>query len=89
MYFIEILYIYIYIYIYIDRAIFSRKTDKIAHPPLYFNNTAVKLTHTQKNLSLHLDSKLLFNEHINNKKSEAIKGIALLRKLLFYHAGAY
>ena len=29
---------------------FSKKNDKIIHPPLYFNNANVKLTHTQKQL---------------------------------------
>ena len=29
---------------------FSKKNNQIIHPPLYFNNANVKLTHTQKQL---------------------------------------
>ena len=41
----------------------------------------MKLTHTQKHLGFQLDSKLSFNEDINNKISKATKGIGLLRRL--------
>ena len=41
-----------------QEVIFSRKTIKSTHPPLYFNNTTVKLTHVQKHLGLQLDNKL-------------------------------
>ena len=46
-----------------QEVIFLRKTNKIVHPPLYFNNATVKLTYTQKHLDLQLDSKLSFSEH--------------------------
>ena len=39
---------------------FLRKTNKDAHPPLYFNNATVKLTHPQKHVGLQLDSILSF-----------------------------
>ena len=64
-----------------QEVIFSRKTSKIVHPPLYFNNATVTLKHTQKLFGLQLDSKLSFSEHNNNKISKATKGIRLLRKL--------
>ena len=64
-----------------EEIIFSGKTNKIIHPPLYFNNATVKLTHTQKHRGLQLDRKLSFSEHTNNKISRARKGIGLLRKL--------
>ena len=41
---------------------FLRKTNKDAHPPLYFNNATVKLTHPQKHVGLQLDS-ILFIIH--------------------------
>ena len=73
-----------------QEVIFSRKTDKIIHPPLYSNNKTVTLTHTQKHLDLQLDSKSSFNEHANNKMSQATNGIELLRSCnLFYHTGVY
>ena len=30
-----------------QEAMFSRKTNKIVHPPLYFNNVTVNLTYTE------------------------------------------
>ena len=41
-----------------QKVIFSRKTQMIFHTSLYFNNAAVKLTHTQKHVGLQVDSKL-------------------------------
>ena len=35
----------------------------------------------QKRLSIHLDEKLNFNHHINEKIAKANKGIGLIRKL--------
>ena len=64
-----------------QEVILSRKTNKITHPPLYFNNTTVKLTHAQKHLGFHLDNKISFNEHTINKISKTTKGIGLLRRL--------
>ena len=50
-----------------QEVIFLWKSNKIIHPPLYFNNAAVKLTHTQKHLGLQLYSKLSFIDHSNNE----------------------
>ena len=44
--------------------IFSRKKNATTHPPLFFNNSEIKLSSNQKHLGLTLDSKLSFNEHI-------------------------
>ena len=46
---------------------FSRRKRKILHPFLYFSNSTVKLTYTDKYFGLQLDSKLSFNENISNK----------------------
>ena len=59
-------------------------------PSLVFNDTKVQISNAQKHLGLILDSKLDFNEHIDNKinKCNNIKGIMkrvsliLLRKCL-------
>ena len=46
-----------------QEVIFSRKTNKVKHLPLYFNNVTVKLTYAQKHLGFQLDNKLSFHEH--------------------------
>ena len=61
-------------------VIFLRKINKIFHPPFHFNNAAVNFTYAQKRLGAQLDSKLSFNEHINNETSKAAKSIELLCK---------
>ena len=50
------------------------------HPPLFFNNSEIKLSSNQKHLELTLD-KTSFNEHINYKTHQANKGVGLLWKL--------
>ena len=45
------------------------------------NNSEIKLSSNQKHLGLTLDSKLSFNEYINDKIHQADKGVGLLRKL--------
>ena len=64
--------------------IFSRKKNATTHPPLFFNNSEIKLSSNQKHLGLTLDSKLSFNEHINDKIHQANKGVGLLRKLQIF-----
>ena len=60
--------------------IFSRKKNATLHPPLFFNNSEIKLSSNQKHLGLTLDSKLSFNEHINDKiyQVNKNKGVGLL-----------
>ena len=64
-----------------QEIIFSRKKNATTYPPLFFNNSEIKLSSNQKHLGLTLDSKLSFNEHINDKIHQANKGVGLLRKL--------
>ena len=64
-----------------QEIIFSRKKNATIHPPLFFNNSEIKLSSNQKHLGPTLDSKLSFNEHINDKINQANKGVGLLRKL--------
>ena len=64
-----------------QEIIFSRKKNATTHPPLFFNNSEIKLSSNQKHLGLTLDSKLSFNEHINDKIHQANKGVSLLRKV--------
>ena len=64
-----------------QEIIFSRKKNAATYPPLFFNNSEIKLSSNQKHLGLPLDSKLSFNEHINDKILQANKSVGLLRKL--------
>ena len=59
---------------------FSRKKNATTHSALFFNNSEIKLSSNQKHLGLTLDSKLSFNEHINDQINQANKGVGLLRK---------
>ena len=61
--------------------IFSRKINKIDHPPLYFNQNLVKLSSTHKLLRMVLDTKLDFSLHLKNIQNKVNKTIGLLRKL--------
>ena len=64
-----------------QEVIFSRKTKKLPHPPLVFNNTNVTQSIYQKHLGLILDSKLTFENHVNMVTTKINKTIGLLRKL--------
>ena len=46
------------------QVIFSRKAKEIYHPLLVFNNCSVSQTSPQKHLSVVLDNKFIFDEHI-------------------------
>ena len=60
---------------------FSHKRDKVVYPPLQFNNNDVQSANSQKHLGLVLDSKLDFNEHVNNKINKCNKSIGIMKKL--------
>ena len=46
---------------------FSERRAKYFPPPIIFNNNNVMTSLCQKHLGLVLDSKLSFNEHLNQK----------------------
>ena len=62
-----------------QEVIFSRKINKVCHPPLLFNNSTVQQISSQKHLGIHLDEELTF-KHINKKINKANKGIGIIRK---------
>ena len=64
-----------------QEILFSRKKNATTHPPLFFIDFGTKLSSNRKPLGLTLDSKLSFNEHINDKIHQANKGVGLLPKL--------
>ena len=63
------------------QIVFSRKINKATHPQLFLYNSKVTLSSYQKHLGLTLDSKLSFNERINDKICKAKECAVLLREL--------
>ena len=64
-----------------QEVIFSRKLQKTNHNQVYFNHNSVKQVPSQKNLGMYLDTKLNFQEHLNNVLNKVNKTIELLRNL--------
>ena len=60
---------------------FSQKRDKENYSSLSFNGDVILSVPCQKHLGLILDSKLDFNEHINNKISKCNKIVGVMKKL--------
>ena len=63
-----------------QEVIFSRKTKKLLHPTLLFNNIPLSNSLFQKHLGLTLDIKLNFLEHMRNITKNNSKAMGLLRK---------
>ena len=64
-----------------QEIIFSRKRQNLNHDLIYFNHNLVQQVPSQKHLRMHLDTKLNFQEHLDNVMSKVDKSIGLLRKL--------
>ena len=64
-----------------QELIFLIETNISGKPSIYFNNATVEQTPVQKHLSINCDSKLLFNNIINDKLNKAKKSIYHLHKL--------
>ena len=47
--------------------LFSPEKKTTTHPPSSFNNSEIKYASNQKHLGFTVDSKVSFNEYINNK----------------------
>ena len=60
-------------------VIFSGKPQKTIYNQVYFNS--VKQVPSQKHLGMYLNTKLNFQEHVNNILSKVNKTIGLMRKL--------
>ena len=67
-----------------SKFFFSRKTSKIAHPEIFFNDTEVKTVSGHKHLGLTLDTKLTFASHIDEKLKKAPKGLGIIKILSPY-----
>ena len=61
--------------------LFSRKTKKICHPSLRFNNSILSQYPYQKHLDIFLDARLTFDEHLKVITTKVNKTIGLLQKM--------
>ena len=66
------------------KVLFSNKVTKTNHPNIIFNGNMVQKSANQKHLSLILDEKLTFNDHITSKLTTVNKLINTLGKLYHY-----
>ena len=64
-----------------QEIIFSRKTKKILHPLLHFNNSIVLQTPYQKHLGIFLNAWLIFEEHLKVITTKVNKTIALFAEI--------
>ena len=62
-------------------ATFSQMREKSLPPPIIFCNNNVLTSPCQKHLDLVLDSKLSFNEFVNQRINECNKIIGLMKRL--------
>ena len=60
---------------------FSHKRDNVPHKRLAFNNNKIQSAPAQKHLGLILDSKLDFNQHIDDKINKCDKIIGTMKRL--------
>ena len=63
-----------------QEIVFSRKTHKVSHPKVNFNNSPVVQSTYQKHLGLHLDEKLNFSHHVKERIYKAYRGIGVIKK---------
>ena len=64
-----------------QEVIFSRKRLKDCLPSVFFYDTIVEHSTSQKHLGIQLDEKLDFNAHIKEKISKTYRGIGIIKKL--------
>ena len=67
-----------------EQVIFSSKSIKAVHPPIYFNNSAVVTVPHHKHIGLVLDESLTFAEHIKEAVTKAKRGIGIIRFMAIY-----
>ena len=53
-----------------QEVIFSRKRQNLNHDSIYFDNNFVQQVPSQKDLGMHIDTKLNFGEHLDNIMSK-------------------
>ena len=63
----------------VQEIVFSRKTHKISHPKLNFNNSPVVQSTCQKHLGHYLDEKINFSHYIKMKISKSYRGMGVIK----------
>ena len=63
-----------------QEAICNRKTNQLYNSSLIFNNSTVTQTTSQKHMSVILDSRLIFNDHLIIVLTKVNKAIGLFRE---------
>lgn len=58
------------------------KGDNVPDELFTFNNSKIQLTSSQKHLRLILDSKVDFNQHLNDRINKCNKIIGIMKRLL-------
>ena len=66
------------------QVIFSQKSPKPPHPPLYFNQAEVPVVKEHKHLGMILDSKLDFSAHVKEVIVKARREIGMIRYMTKY-----
>ena len=64
-----------------NEVLFSCKTKKVDHPPIYFNGFPVVKVSETKHLGLILQSKLSFEKHLTEKIKKAKRIIGIIKHL--------
>ena len=64
-----------------NEVLFSCKTKKVDHPPIFFNGSPVVKVSETKHLGLILQSKLSFEKHLTEKIKKAKKIIGIIKHL--------
>ena len=60
-----------------QEVLFSGKLQRVSHPNLFFNNSDVSQTNSQKHLGVLLDCKLTFHDHLDIVFTKVRKTIGL------------
>ena len=60
---------------------FSHKRNNVSQQPFTFNNKKIQSALSQKHLGLVLDSKLDFNQHVDDKINRYNKIIRIMKRL--------
>ena len=61
-------------------VVYSYQSQNITHPTVYFNNSPVIGSSSQKHLGIHLNEKLNFIHYIKEKKLAKVAKIIVLLK---------
>ena len=65
----------------VQEIVFSRKTKKLGHPTLHFNNSIVSRFQYQNHLGVFLGTRLTFEKHLKVITTKVNKTIGLLLTL--------